>query len=283
MPPPPAAPVAALPASVRIGGRDFALARGPYLVGVINLSPESPIKEAVVTDAAGAVERARAMAALGASIVDLGARSSLFSAPPVSGAEERRRLLPAVAALKQAGFVVSVDTWDAATARAAAREGADLINDSEGLQDPAMIAAVAESGLPVVVPFLNGPNPREIVPMGPGDPVPAVMAWFAAAAARARAAGITQVILDPGTGYAQPAISWEDKEIWQRRIYPHLPRLRAMGFPVFVAPPWKPPDDLLPDLARIVRETELDFLRAHNVAIAAQAVRRAQDQAPRQA
>src|SRR5687768_3777335 len=97
--------------SVRIGSRAFPLAGGPYIVGVVNLSPESPINEAVVADAAGAVARARHLIQGGASLIDLGGRSSLHSARFVSPEEERARLLPAIHALKQEGVIISVDTW----------------------------------------------------------------------------------------------------------------------------------------------------------------------------
>jgi dihydropteroate synthase len=257
--------------SIRIGGRDFLDADGPYVVGVINLSPESPIREAVVPDTAGALERARQLVAGGASMIDLGGRSSLHSARYVSPEEERARLLPAVEALKREGFLISVDTWDAETARVSLEAGADLINDSGGFQDPRMIEVIARAACPVVVPFLNGPTPRDLTPL-PADPVAAVLAFFAAAVERARRAGVTQLLLDPGTGYAQPHATWEEKEVYQDSIYPHLPRLRVYGCPIYVAPPWKPPEEQLGNFTRVLRESGADFLRAHNIAIAARAV-----------
>jgi dihydropteroate synthase len=255
-----------------IGGRDFPLEDGPYVVGVINLSPESPIKEAVVADAAGAVARARHLVDGGAAMIDLGGRSSLHSARYVSPEAERARLLPAIRALKREGVAVSVDTWDAETARASLDAGADAINDSGGFQDPAMIAVVAAAQCPVVVPFLNGPTPRDLTPL-PDDPVAAVFAFFERAVERARRAGVHHLLLDPGTGYAQPHASWEEKEVYQDSIYPHLPRLRQYGFPLYIAPPWKPPEEQPANFARVLRETGADFLRAHNAAIAAEAVR----------
>jgi dihydropteroate synthase len=258
--------------TVRIGGQTFPDAYGPTIVGVVNLSPESPNQDAVVPGAAAAVARARALVAAGARIVDVGARSSHFAAPLVSAAEERARLIPAVRALKAAGFLVSVDTWDAETVRAAAAAGADLINDSDGFQDPAVIAAVAESGLPVVIPFLNGPTPRALRPFDTDDPAAVMLPWFEAALARAARVGVREVILDPGTGYAQPHLDTAAKERFQRRVYPQLHRLRALGRPLLVALPRKQSRAVTLELARMIVAAGADFLRAHDPTLAREAI-----------
>ncbi len=257
---------------MRIGNQEFPPGGGPYIVGVVNLSPESPNKDAVVAGTGGAVARARALAAAGARIVDIGAQSSHFAAPLVPVERERDRLLPAIRELKAAGFIVSVDTWDAEVVRAAAAAGADLINDSDGFQDPAVIAAVAESELPVVIPFLNGPNPRVLRPFDVEDPLAAMVPWFAAALERAARAGVRDVILDPGTGYAQRHLGTAEKERFQRRVYPRLHRLRALGCPLFVALPRKASRDITLELARMIVANGADFLRAHDPALAAEAI-----------
>ena len=117
-----------------IGDQRFGAGQGPYVVGVVNLSPESTNEDSVVEDAASALARAQDLAARGARIIDLGGRSSHWTARTVPWREERDRLLPAIAALKEAGFLVSVDTWDGRVARAAVREGADLVNAADGFQ-----------------------------------------------------------------------------------------------------------------------------------------------------
>lgn len=257
---------------MRIGGQEFPPGGGPYIVGVINLSPESPNKDAVVEGTSSAVARARALAAAGARIVDVGAQSSHFAAPLVPVEDERDRLLPAIRELKAAGLLVSVDTWDAGVARAAAAAGADLINDSDGFQDPAVIAAVAESGLPVVIPFLTGPNPRALRPFDVDDPLAVMLPWFEAALERAARAGVHDVILDPGTGYARQHLSTAEKERFQRRVYPHLHRLRALGCPLFVALPRKASREVTLELARTIVANGADFLRAHDPVLAAEAI-----------
>lgn len=257
---------------MRIGGQSFLPGRGPYIVGVVNLSPESPNADALAADARAAVERARQLAAAGAHIIDIGGQSSHFAAGLVSEQAEWERIAPALGALKQAGFTVSVDTWRAGVIRAAASAGADLINDSDGFQDPAVIEAVAASGLPVVIPFLSGPNPRETRPFDAGDPLAVMLPWFGAALERAERAGVRDVILDPGTGYAQPHLSAAEKERFQRRVYPGLPRLRALGRPLLVAISRKASRETTLELARMIVAGGADFLRAHAPAVAVEAI-----------
>lgn len=257
---------------MRIGNRDFPLDQGPYIVGVVNLSPESPNKDAIVEGAGGAVARAQQLVAGGAAIIDVGARSSHWAAELVSAQEECNRLLPALIDLKAAGFIVSVDTWEAEVVRAAAAAGADLINDSDGFQDPSMIEAIAATGLPVVIPFLNGPTPRELRPFDFTDPLATMLPWFEAALGRVRRAGVRAVMLDPGTGYAQQHLTAAEKEAFQRRVYPELHRIRALGCPLFVALPRKASRATTLELARLIVASGADFLRAHDPAIAVEAI-----------
>lgn len=265
---------------MNIGGQAFPAGGGPYIVGVVNLSPESPNQDAVVTGTAGAVERAERLVAAGARIIDIGAQSSHFAAPLVPAAEELARLLPAIADLAAAGFLVSVDSWDAGVIRSAAAAGAHLINDSDGFQNPAVIDAIAASRLPVIIPYLNGPTPRSLGPVDDADPVGAMLAYFEAALARAERTGVRDVILDPGTGYAQPQLSTEAKEVWQRQVYPDLPRLHAFGRPLFVALPRKASRDTSLELARMVVRAGVDFLRAHDPGLATEAIRLEQERTP---
>jgi dihydropteroate synthase len=258
---------------MRIGNRQFSSGHGPYIVGVVNLSPESPNKDAIVEGSEGAVARAQRLTGAGASIIDIGARSSHWAPALVAARDERTRLLPALANLKAAGFLVSVDTWDADVVRAAADAGADLINDSDGFQDPAVIEAVAGSGLPVIIPFLNGPNPRELAPFDFDDPYSVMLPWFESALERAQRAGVRDAILDPGTGYAQRHLSTEEKEAFQRRIYPNLHRIKALGCPLFVALPRKSSPETTLELARMIVANGADFLRAHDPALAMEAIR----------
>ncbi|MCS7002438.1 MAG: dihydropteroate synthase, partial [Dehalococcoidia bacterium] len=166
---------------ITLGGVPFPASGAPYIVGVINVSPESPNADSIVSGSAGALARAAALRAGGARVMDIGGQSSHFRSPLVSEDEEIARLLPPLRELVGAGYLVSVDTWRAAVVRVAAANGAAVINDSDGFQDPEVIAAIAESGLPVILPFINGPNPRETQPFDDRAPMDVMLRWFDAA------------------------------------------------------------------------------------------------------
>ena len=256
---------------VYIGDRHFTARDRPVVVGVINTSPESPTRSSVVRGPADALDRAQRLREGGAEIVDVGARSSDYSVPDTSWQEERRRLLPVVEALKAGGFLVSVDSWDAHVIRAAAAAGADLINDGDGLQSPAVITAVATSHLPVVVPFLTGPNPRNLRPFNVEDPMSVMVPWFEAALGRARRAGIEQVLVDPGSGYARPELSDKAHDRFQRLLPPQLPALGVLGHPLFVALPRREQPAASLKLARAIVAAGADFIRTHDADVVTRA------------
>ncbi len=260
--------------AIRIGGRLFGEAGRPHIVGVVNLSPESPNKDSVAADPDAAVARARRLLAEGAAIIDIGAQSSHFAAPLLPEEEEIARLVPAVEALKAAGMLVSVDTWRAPAARAALSAGADLVNDSDGFQDPAMIEALGEARRPIILPFVSGASPHDPAPFTFDDPLAAMQPFFERALARATAAGLREIILDPGTGYVYPQVTAEEKVIYQRQVYRQLQRLRALGYPVLVALPRKQDPALTRELVQMIVENGADFVRAHEPALAVEARRR---------
>lgn len=259
---------------IEIGGRTFTDAGAPHIIGVVNLSPESPNKDSVAADAAAAVARARRLVADGAAIIDVGAQSSHFAAPLLPEAVEIGRLTPGVRALKEAGLLVSVDTWRPSVAQAALAAGADLVNDSDGFQDPAMVELLAARRPPLILPFISGASPHDPAPFNFDDPLASILPFFEAALARAAAAGLQAIILDPGTGYVYPQVTAEEKVIYQRKVYRQLDRIRALGHPVLVALPRKQDPALTEELVQMIVDNGADFVRAHEPALAVAARRR---------
>jgi dihydropteroate synthase len=254
-----------------IGGRVFDETQRPHVVGVVNVSPESPNKDSVASSAAASVTHAEKLAELGAEIIDVGAQSSYFETPLLSTDEEVGRLLPAIRALKDAGFLVSADTFRAEVAAEAIAAGVDLINDSDGFQDEVMCRVLAGWGGPVIIPFISGANPHDPVAFNYEDPLTDIIPFLESAIHRAGELGLRQLLLDPGTGYRYPNVTPHEKERYQVKVYEALPRLHELGFPIFVALPRKDDPERTIELVRQIAR-HADFVRAHDPTVLAAAL-----------
>lgn len=179
----------------------------PRIMGILNLTPDSFSDGGRLTDPAAAVAAARAMAR-DADILDIGGESTRPGAEPVPVADEIVRTAPVIRAIRDAGIVtpISIDTRNAATARAALAAGADIVNDVSALtHDPDMAALVAETGVPVCLMHAKG-DPRTMQQDPRYDDVVAeVLDWLEARVAAAIAAGIARerIVIDPGIGFGK--------------------------------------------------------------------------------
>ncbi len=191
-------------------------------MGVLNVTPDSFSDGGRWFDPDAAVAGGMAMAAEGADVVDVGGESTRPGAEPVDEAEERRRVVPVVAALAST-VRVSVDTRKRAVAEAAIEAGATLVNDvSASLWD---VAAAAGVGW-VAMHMRGEPRTMQEAPVY-GDVVGEVRDFLVDRAEEARAAGVEEVWIDPGIGFGKTA----DHNLTLLR---HLSALVATGFPVLV-------------------------------------------------
>eukprot|EP00962_Isochrysis_galbana_P061371 scaffold36536_cov146-Isochrysis_galbana.AAC.3 len=177
------------------------------LMAVLNITPDSFSDGGELVSAGAAVERALALQAAGADIIDVGAVSTRPGAPPVSPEAELSRAAPVVAAL--AGCVrvpISVDTSCATVAQELVGLGARIVNDvSGGSADPAMLPTLARLGVPVVLMHSRG-NPLTMAGLATyGDVVGEVRVELGARLGAAGAAGVPKwdLISDPGIGFAK--------------------------------------------------------------------------------
>src|SRR5690606_26376949 len=182
-------------------GRMLELGAEALIMGVLNVTPDSFSDggRRVAMDAALAA--AHAMAEDGAAIIDVGGESTRPGAPPVDAAEEQDRVLPIIAALAKEGKVVlSVDTYRAETARRAVEAGAHIINDVWGLQkDPELARTAADTGAGLVL--MHTGRERQKLP----DVIADQFSFLQRSVEIARAAGVddSQIVLDPGFGFAK--------------------------------------------------------------------------------
>ncbi|MBV9290849.1 MAG: dihydropteroate synthase [Frankiales bacterium] len=199
-------------------------------MGVINVTPDSFSDGGAFADADSAIKHGRQLLAAGADLIDVGGESTRPGARRVSADEERERVEPVVAALNELGAVVSIDTMRASVAAVALDAGARIVNDvSGGLADPDLPGLVADRRVPYVVMHWRGHSDRMQQQASYDDVVGEVCAELSERVAAVVAAGvdISQVIVDPGIGFAKTA-----EHNWA--LLAHLDAIRALGRPVLV-------------------------------------------------
>lgn len=175
---------------------------GPYVMGILNLTPDSFSDGGA--HAGDALDHARAMLAAGADIVDVGGESTRPGAAPVSEAEEIARTAPVIAALREAtGAVISIDTTKPSVAEAAMTAGAAIWNDVAALQTPGALDMAAKLRRPVVLMHMLGePMTMQNDPRY-GDVVVEVIAFLRARVSAADSAGVSDIWIDPGIGFGK--------------------------------------------------------------------------------
>ena len=187
-------------------GKSLTLGEKTLVMGILNITPDSFSDGGKFNTRDKALRHLEEMVADGADIIDVGAESSRPGFTPMPASEEMERLMPLLEEiLKNSPVPVSVDTFKAETARAAARAGAHILNDIWGLQyaaEPGRMAKVAaETGLPVIV--MHNQQGTEYG----GDIIGSMQDFFRESLRIGKAAGMQdeQFIFDPGIGFGKTA------------------------------------------------------------------------------
>jgi dihydropteroate synthase len=200
-------------------------------MGVVNVTPDSFSDGGQFLDAAAAIGHARRLIGDGADVLDIGGESTRPGADPVDEAEEIRRVIPVIEAIRRESPIpISVDTMKPAVARAAVAAGATIWNDVTALRfAPDSLDAAAEIGCDVVLMHMQG-EPRTMQAAPRYDEVVSEVGDFLHARAEAAiAAGVPRerIWLDPGIGFGKTA----DHSLALLR---HLRRIVGLGYPVLV-------------------------------------------------
>ncbi len=207
------------------------------LVGIINVTPDSFHDGGKFLDVALAVTRAREMLGEGADIIEIGGESTGPKSSPVSPEEELRRVIPVIRAIRSAhpSANISIDTWKAAVATAAVREGAMMINDvTAGRGDPEMLPLAANAGVNLVLMYAKDDSPRTTIEERQYTDVVATITEFLAARKQAAlAAGVREerIILDPGLGHF---VSSDAR--YSHQILARLQEFSVLGCSLFLSP-----------------------------------------------
>ena len=207
----------------------------PTIFGILNVTPDSFSDGGNFFSTEAAIAQAGVMISEGADAIDVGGESTRPGASPVSAREELKRVLPAIRGIRSrwSDVAISIDTVKAEVAKAALGEGASIVNDVSGMSlDPEMPRVCSEAGCSVVLMHSRGTVAEmasyENAVYG-NDPVGEIVAELEESVQTAQRAGIHpgRIALDPGIGFSK-------RTGHSLAALVGLPRIVALGYPVFV-------------------------------------------------
>lgn len=278
----------------KINGKAIDFTARTYIMGVLNVTPDSFSDGGMYFTPDNAVTHAMEMIEAGADIIDVGGESTRpkgaygGGAVHVSADEERRRVIPVIERIaRMTDVVISVDTTKSSVARDALNAGASVVNDISGLKfDPAIAAVTAQRNAVLVVMHIQGtPETMQLNPHY-DDVVAEVKLELKDSIERAQASGVKQIIIDPGIGFG--------KNLGHNlSLLKHLSEFHDLGCPILVGTSRKgfignlldvPPDQRLEGTAASVAvaiTNGANIVRVHDVkemkrvAVIADAIRNA--------
>lgn len=253
---------------LRLGDSELPLGDVTYVMGVINVSPDSKNTHTVAHTVDEALLMADRYRSWGATLIDLGGQSSHFDNPTISSADEVSRVVPVIEGLVTEGHLVAIDTWKPDVAKAGIEAGAVIVNDTGGLADPEMREVVASSGIATIAVHIEGDNPHAV-----GDvDIRADKAEHTAAGLRdlieeLASEGIHNVIVDPGIALNYRG-DYEGYTRMQLEVIAGSEHFHALGKAVLIPVPRKRDGHRVAAYISLALEHKADIIRVHDVAMA---------------
>jgi dihydropteroate synthase len=255
------------PQPMMIGGREFIWGRRTYVMGVVNVTPDSFSGDGLAYDLVAAVSQGVRMARDGADIIDVGGESTRPGFQSVPAGEEIERTVPVIERLvREVDVPLSIDTYKAEVARAALDAGASLVNDVHGFRrEPDVAAVAAEFGVPAAA--MHNQRDREF-----RDVIGDITEGLIESLRIARERGVPdeRIIVDPGFNFG-----WTEEQALE--MLRRLGELRTLGRPLLVGTSRKstigvvlglPVEDRLEGTAATVAlaiANGVDIVRVHDV------------------
>lgn len=209
---------------LRLGEFELEWGKRTWIMGILNVTPDSFSDGGQYSSVASAVTHARRMVAEGADIIDVGGESTRPGSAEVSLEEELERVIPIIKALsRELSVPISIDTYKAETARMAVKAGAHIINDVWGFKkDPEMAATAAKLNCPVIL--MHNRKVAEYT-----DLMGEIRQELMESVALAVKAGVREdhIILDPGIGFGK---NYEHN----LELMGHLRKIAELGYPVLL-------------------------------------------------
>ena len=253
-------------ATTRCGNTEFRWGERTYIMGVLNLSPDSFSGDGL-SDTEAVAQKANRFVREGADIIDIGGESTRPGSQPISTDEELKRVIPAIERLAaELSVPISIDTYKSAVASRAVAAGARMLNDIWGLkQDPKLAEIAAEAGVPIILTSNQRDKPCN-------DIMAEVLTSLKRSISLAREAGVPEqnIIIDPGIGFGKSLK--QNLEIIRR-----LAELKSLSSPILLGTSRKsviglvldlPPDQRLEGTAATVAigiANGADIVRVHDV------------------
>ena len=178
----------------------------PIVMGILNITPDSFYAGSRFQENNRIIDTVGHMIEDGATIIDIGGQSTRPGAEKISADEETKRVIPVIETIRKTfpNLFISIDTYYAAVARHSVIAGADIVNDiSAGLLDPGMPEAVAQLNVPIIAMHMKG-TPQTMQGLIHYEHlIPEILEYFIERISHLEAAGIKDIILDPGFGFAK--------------------------------------------------------------------------------
>jgi dihydropteroate synthase len=261
-------PTAQRPTPITIGGREFRWGERTYVMGIVNVTPDSFSGDGLGDNVDAAVRRAVQMCEDGADIIDVGGESTRPGFAEVTADEEMRRVIPVIERLAlELDAPISIDTYKAEVAHAAIKAGATLVNDVHGfLRDPEIARVAAEAGVPAIAMYNHRGRKFH-------DTIGNIVEGLLESLRTARVQGLPEerIIVDPGFNFG-----WTDEQALE--MLRRLAELRVLRRPVLIGTSRKstigkvlgelPVEDRLEGTAATVAiavANGADMVRAHDV------------------
>ncbi|HLO49630.1 MAG TPA: dihydropteroate synthase [Kamptonema sp.] len=218
-----------------IRGQSFEWCKRTYIMGVLNVTPDSFSDGGQFNTLESATAQAQQMVENGVDIIDIGGQSTRPGAEEITLEEELNRVIPLLEILRSSKNIcatvpISVDTTRAAVAKAAIEAGADIINDISGATfDPEMLPTAAKLGVPIILMHIRG-TPQTMQKLTDyQDLIGEIYQFLENRVEAAIAAGINKfnIIIDPGIGFAKTYNQ-------NLKILRELPKFQSLGCPILV-------------------------------------------------
>lgn len=236
----------------------------PVILGVVNVSPESRQDHSIATDKDSILKRAAFLKKNNAKYIDIGARASTNRKIKIDDKTEQKRLIPAIKALKERGYRISVDTWSEDTAIKCLGQGVEMINFTSSQYTPKLLKALSKYNAWVVIVYMPYINPYNIdTSKARTYNFKKMLNYFKSKIRMAKRYGVKKIILDPNVGIIHPSLGNYRKIRLQIEVLSNLKKFRKLG-PVMISVPRKKSLDDTAIMASLAIINNIDFIRTHD-------------------